>query len=88
MTASMPTAPLYPIGGMAATASDHRPTTHTWQQLPPARREVQDAIRVAREMPPYAFQRRIDSGRYSDLTPEERNLVNNAAQFQLAWEKP
>ena len=88
IAASMPTAPLYPIRGTTATASDYRPTTHTRQQLPPARREVQDAIRVAREMPPYAFQRRIDSGRYGDLTPEERMLVNNAAQFQLAWEKP
>jgi hypothetical protein len=62
--------------------------SHTPEQLPPARREVQDAIRVAREMPPYAFQRRIDSGRYKDFTREERMLVNNVAQFQLAWEKP
>jgi hypothetical protein len=87
IAASMPTAPLYPIRGTTATASDYRPT-HAREQLPPTRREVQDAIRVAREMPPYAFQRRIDSGRYSDFTPEERKLVNNVAQFQLAWEKP
>jgi len=85
--ASTPTAPLYPTGGTTATASDYRPA-HTEQQLPPTRREVQDAIRAAGEMPPYAFQRRIDSGRYSDFTPEERELVNNAAQFLLAWEKP
>jgi hypothetical protein len=87
IAASMPTAPLHPIGGTTATTSDYR-RTHTSEQLPPARREVQDAIRVAREMPPYAFQRRIDSGRYSDFTREERELVNDVAQFQLAWEKP
>jgi hypothetical protein len=84
----MPTAPLHPIGGTTATARDYRSTRNTPEQLPPARQEVQVAIRVAREMPPYAFQRRIDTGRYSDFTPEERKLVNNAAQFQLAWEKP
>jgi hypothetical protein len=49
---------------------------------------VLDAIRVAREMPPYAFQRRIDSGRYNDFTREEQELVNMVAKFQLVWEKP
>jgi hypothetical protein len=88
IAASMPTTtPVYPIRGTTATASDYRPT-HTPEQLPAARREVQDAIRVAREMPPYAFQRRIDSGRYSDFTREEQELVNHVAQFQLIWEKP
>lgn len=87
IAASMPTAPLYPVRETTATASDYRPT-HTPEQLPAARREVQDAIRVAREMPPYAFQRRIDSGRYNDFTSEERKLVNDVTQFQLAWEKP
>jgi hypothetical protein len=87
IAASMPTTPLYPIRGTTATASDYRPT-HTPGQLPPARREVLDAIRVAREMPPYAFQRRIDSGRYNDFTREEQELVNMVAKFQLVWEKP
>jgi hypothetical protein len=87
IAASMPTAPLHPIGGTITTASGYRPA-HTPEQLPPVRREVQDAIRAAREMPPYAFQRRIDSGRYSDFTPGERKLVNNVSQIQLAWEKP
>jgi hypothetical protein len=85
--ASMTTAPLHAIGGTTATTSDYR-RTHASQQLPQARREVQDAIRIARDMPPSAFQRRIDSGRYNDFTREERMLVNDVAQFQLAWEKP
>jgi hypothetical protein len=41
-----------------------------------------------REMPPYAFQRRIDSGNYSSFTPEEREVVNNFSQYPLTWEKP
>jgi hypothetical protein len=87
IAASRPAAPLYRTGGTIVTASNYRPA-YPAQPFPPARREVQYAIRAAREMPPYAFQRRIDSGRYSDFTPKERELVNNAAQSQLAWEKP
>jgi hypothetical protein len=48
---------------------------------------MQDALRVVHKMPPAAFQRRIDSGLYSDFSPEERTLLDCAAQFQLAWEK-
>jgi hypothetical protein len=75
------------VAASGQSARDYRPG-QTGQQLPPARREVRDAVRAASEMPPYAFQRRIDSGRYRNFTPEERELVNDAAQFQLAWEKP
>jgi hypothetical protein len=87
VAAFAPTAPLHTASGTIATGSDYRPA-HSEQQLPPLRREVQNALRVMREMPPFAFQRRIDSGLYKDFTPEERALLNNAAQFQLAWEKP
>jgi hypothetical protein len=41
-----------------------------------------------RDMPPSAFQRRIDSGRYSNFTAEDREFVNNASEFPLVWEKP
>jgi hypothetical protein len=87
LAASSRTSPLYRTSASTAAPNNYRPA-HTAQQLPPARQEVQYAIRAAGEMPPYAFQRRIDSGRYSDFTPKERELVNNAAQVQLAWEKP
>jgi hypothetical protein len=49
---------------------------------------VQNAIRAMREMPPYAFQRRIDSGNYTNFTPEDREVVNNSSQYPLTWEKP
>jgi hypothetical protein len=81
------TAPLHTTGGTIATARDHRPA-QSEQQFPPLRREVQNALRAVREMPPFALQRRIDSGLYNDFTPEERTLLDHAAQFQLAWEKP
>jgi hypothetical protein len=49
---------------------------------------MQNALRVVHEMPPVAFQRRIDPGLYSDFSAEERTLLDCAAQFQLAGEKP
>jgi hypothetical protein len=73
---SRPTAPLHTTNGKIVTASNYRP-----------RPEVQNAIRAMREMPPYAFQRRVDSGRYSNFTLEEREFVKNASQFPIVWEK-
>jgi hypothetical protein len=78
------TANLYAPRGTTASSSNYQ-AAHFSQKLPPARQEVRNAMRAASHMPPSAFQRRIDSGRYSDLTPEEQELVNNAAQFQLNW---
>lgn len=46
----------------------------------PLRREVLNAMRALREMPPYARDREIDHGRYSHFTPEERDLLRNLRQ--------
>jgi hypothetical protein len=43
------------------------------------RLEVQNVIRALRAMPPQARQQQIDSGRYSNLSPQEMKLVRNAA---------
>jgi len=81
-----PTASSRAASGTIVRASDNRPPQSA-QQVRPPRREVLSAMRAAKEMPPYAFQRRIDSGLYSDFSPEEQALVSNAAQFPLAWDK-
>ena len=44
------------------------------------RREVQNAMRALREMPPYARDREIDSGRYSRFSPEEKEMLRNPQQ--------
>lgn len=46
----------------------------------PPRRELLNAMRALREMPPYARDREIDHGRYSHFTPEERDLLRNLKQ--------
>ena len=42
------------------------------------RREVLNAIRTLREMPPAVREREIASGRYSHFTAEERELLRSA----------
>jgi hypothetical protein len=55
------------------------------QQLPPERRHaVQNAINALRGMPPQARQQAIESGRFSQLSPQERELLNGASQLPLA----
>jgi hypothetical protein len=39
----------------------------------PPRREVLNAMRALREMPPFAREREIDYGRYSTFPPESAN---------------
>jgi hypothetical protein len=41
------------------------------------RREVLNAMRALREMPPFAREREIDHGRYNHFSPEERELLRN-----------
>jgi hypothetical protein len=83
---SRTTTALHTTEETTATASNYRLAHSATRPLPPPRQEVQNAIRAVGEMPPYAFQRRIDSGRYSNFTPEERQLVDSASEFPLVWE--
>ena len=41
----------------------------------PLRKEVQNAIRALREMPPFARQREIERGRYSNFSLEEKQFL-------------
>jgi hypothetical protein len=61
-----------------AAAGHYRPPNSSMRQLPPSRREVQNVIRALHAMPPDAAQRQIDSGRYSNFSPEERQFLYSA----------
>jgi len=39
--------------------------------------EVQNAMRALREMPPFAREREIETGRYSHFSPQEKQLLRS-----------
>jgi hypothetical protein len=45
-----------------------------------ASREVRNAMRALREMPPSVREREIDTGRYSHFSAEERAMLKSAGQ--------
>jgi hypothetical protein len=49
---------------------------------------VRNAIQALRAMPPDARQRAIQSGRFSQYSPQERELLNGASQLPLAPAQP
>ena len=66
-----------------------RATDSQFRSLPPDRRQaVRNAIESLRAMPPEARQRAIESGRFSQFSPQERDVLNNAAQLPLAPAEP
>ena len=62
-----------------------RATDSQFRSLPPDRRQaVRNAIETLRAMPPQVRQREIESGRFSQFSPQERQVLNNAVQLPLA----
>jgi phage-related protein len=60
-----------------------------FRSLPPDRRQaVRNAIESLRAMPPQARQREIESGRFNQFSPQERQVLNNASQLPLAPAEP
>jgi len=56
-----------------------------YRGLAPERRQaVRNAIQTLRAMPPEARQREIESGRFSQFSPQERQVLNDAARLPLA----
>ena len=56
-----------------------------FRTLPPDRqRAVRNAIQNLRAMPPDARQRAIESGRFNQFSPQERQILNNTARLPLA----
>ena len=69
----------------ADTGASHYRLAFTMQELPPARKEVQNVILALQAMPPDARQRQIDSGRYRSFSPEEINLLRSGSQLPITW---
>jgi len=66
-----------------------RATDSQLRSLPPDRRQaVRNAIDSLRAMPPQARQREIESGRFNQFSPQERDVLNHAAQLPLAPAQP
>ncbi len=60
-----------------------------WKDLPPDRRQpMQNAIQALRGMPPDARQREIESGRFSQYSPQERDILRGVSQLPLAPPEP
>jgi len=56
-----------------------------FNNLPPDRRRaVHNAIDTLRAMPPNVRQREVESGRFSQFSPQERQILNDAARLPLA----
>jgi len=53
------------------------PLSAAQQKVVVGRPEVQSAMRALREMPPFAREREIETGRYSHFPPEERELLRS-----------
>jgi hypothetical protein len=69
--------------------NDARQLHSELQQLPPGRRQaVQNAIQALRGMPPDARERALESGRFNDFSPQERNLLNGVSRLPLAPAQP
>ena len=77
-----PGASSYTTASAAQGGAIRRPVS-AQSEFPATRPEVQNVIRALRSMPPAARQRQIDSGRYSNLSPQELRLVRSAADVPL-----
>jgi hypothetical protein len=56
-----------------------------FNNLPPDRRQaVRNAIESLRAMPPQAREHEIQSGRFSQFSPQERQILDGASRLPLA----
>jgi phage-related protein len=66
-----------------------RATDSQFRNLPPDRRRaVKNAIETLRAMPPQVRQREIESGRFNQFSPQEKQVLNDASQLPLAPAEP
>jgi hypothetical protein len=66
-------------GSVPAHSNSERTTTEraASQADAPLRPEVQRALQRLREMPPFAREREIETGRYSQFSAEEKQILRN-----------
>jgi len=70
-------APILSVDRITTTPSNFRVAHSTTQQNPPVRPALQSAMRTLREMPPFAREREIETGRFSQFSAEEREILRN-----------
>jgi len=69
----------------AQQKQDFRGMGQRFNSLPADRKHaVRSAIESLRAMPPAARQREIESGRFSQFSPQEKQILNDAARLPLA----
>jgi hypothetical protein len=89
VAALAPRRPVVSVDWMGVTPSSYRATrsipdrsTTEWaapQADAALRPEMQKALQRLREMPPFAREREIETGRYRQLSSEEKQILRNAA---------
>jgi len=65
------------VDRITATPVQYRVTPSKTQPNPTLRPDVQNAIRALREMPPYAREREIETGRYSHFSASEKEFLKS-----------
>lgn len=70
-------APILSADQINVAATGYRVAHSTTQHNPKFRPEMQSAMRALREMPPFAREREIETGRYSHFSPEEQKLLRS-----------
>lgn len=73
--ASESDAPILSIDRITAAPSNYRVAQPAVLKNSALRPEVQNAMRQLHEMPPFAREREIDTGRYSQFSPQEKELL-------------
>jgi hypothetical protein len=68
-------APILSVDRITATPSSYRVAKPATEQNATLRPAVQNAMRALHEMPPFAREREIDTGRYSQFSSKEKELL-------------
>jgi hypothetical protein len=87
VAAVVPRGPVLSVDRMSLTPSSYRAASSipersateraTSQEDAPLRPEMQKALRRLREMPPFAREREIETGRYRQFSSEEKQILRN-----------
>ena len=84
--ASRSNAPILSVDHLTATPSSYRVARATSQQNSSLTPDVRNAMRHLREMPPFARQREIETGRYSHFSPQKKELLRQFdQQLNSGW---
>ena len=65
------------IDRITVPPNEYQASSSATQEDPGLRPEVRYAMRALHEMPPYARQREIETGRYRNFSPQEKELLRS-----------